>query len=123
MIVDKVDLLLHMLGYQNPNITFTEFQVNNLFKEVTQLVEEIGEPFSKKKFDLILHNDDINTTVYIELQLRHIAGLKEDVSSQIMNEAHKKGVSLIKRGTLKQILLMKKQLEENQLTTSIRVCK
>lgn len=123
MKVDKADLLLHMLGYENRNITFSDYQINNLFKEVIVLVEEIGEPLNKKEYDLILHNDEINTTVFIEIQLRRVANLPEDDSIRVMNEAHTKGVSLIKKGTLSDIIIMKKELEDHSLTTSIRVCK
>jgi ATP-dependent Clp protease adaptor protein ClpS len=96
-----------------------ELRRDQLFEmEFNDILESLGITFSKE-FNLILHNDNINSFIDVVVALYEVCKLSNEKSFSVMMEAHTKGRSIVSNGNLDELHDMKINLQGKGLTVSL----
>jgi ATP-dependent Clp protease adapter protein ClpS len=96
-----------------------ELQRRELFEsELDEILDRLGITFSED-FNLILHNDSINTMLHVVISLTEVLALSNEMSLRKMIEAHEKGRSTLKNGNLDELHYLKIGLEHRGLTITL----
>ncbi len=100
-----------------------ELKRNQLFEsELDGILEKLGITFSEE-FNLILHNDNINSFIDVVVALYEVCKLSNEKSFSVMMEAHTKGRSIVRNGNLDELHYMKINLQSKGLTASLEHAK
>lgn len=113
-IFDKYDMLLEMLQYH-----YSGLYSNHLIYNESAAIELAEELEFEGKYELVLCNDDVNDMIHVVLALYEVCQLDNEEAMCRMNEAHQTGGAVILRKKFAELILVKKQLEERNLTCEI----
>ena len=83
---------------------------------------EFDEAYSveeEKQFNLILHNDDVNTFDHVIDSLVDICSHDSIQAEQCANIVHYNGKCDVKKGEFEKLILMKEQLDHKGLSVTI----
>lgn len=70
-------------------------------------------------YRVLLHNDDINTTVHVVRSLVEVTPLSAARATRVMLEAHLRGVALILTTHRERAELYREQLQSRSLTVTV----
>lgn len=68
---------------------------------------------------VLLHNDDVNTDVFVVRTLMELVRLQPDAAVRVMLEAHQKGVALVMTAHKERAELVREQFASKGLTATI----
>lgn len=71
------------------------------------------------KYNVILHNDDVNDMLYVMETLCTVLGIDEQTAYGFMMEAHNTGKSIVKTSELEHAEFYKQGLQDKSLTATI----
>lgn len=92
----------------------------SIFDKVKSIfVSSLEKLYSKKEYDLILHNDNSVDGFMVISNIIDIVGLERTESTNIVMDAHTIGRSLIGTFDEKTAFEYKKQLDEKGITTTL----
>lgn len=109
-------MLLEMLHY-NYRGKHSEYLKYNE-KDAIELAEEL-EIDIKGEYALVLCNDDINDMIHVVLSLYEVAKLDNEAAMEKMMIAHRTGGAVILQRKFTELVTVKKELEERNLTCVI----
>ena len=109
-------MLLEMLHYNYTGKHSGHLKYNE--RVAIELAEEL-EIDIRGEYALVLCNDDINDMIHVVLALYEVANLNNEDAMGKMMEAHKTGGAAILRRKFGELLPVKKELEERNLTCVI----
>jgi ATP-dependent Clp protease adapter protein ClpS len=96
-----------------------ELRRDQLFEEeFNDILESLGITLSEE-FNLILHNDNINSFIDVVVALFEVCKLSNEKSFSVMMEAHTNGRSIVRNGSLDELHYMKINLQSKGLTVSL----
>jgi len=97
----------------------SEFRRDQLFvSELDEILEKLGITFSEE-FNLILHNDNINSFIDVVVALYEVCKLSNEKSFSVMMEAHTKGRSIVRNGNLDVLHYLRLRLEKRGLSVTL----
>ena len=100
-------------------ISLKEFQEQQLVEsELNDILIKNGITFSED-FNLILHNDHINSFIDVVVALYEVCKLSNEKSVSVMMEAHTKGRSVVRNGNIDDLHYMRLGLERRGLTATL----
>jgi len=76
--------------------------------------EKLQEPAK-----VIVYDDPVNLMEYVVIVFRRIFGYSKDKATELMNEVHHKGRSIVWEGELEKAELFTQQLQQYQLNASV----
>lgn len=85
-------------------------------------ISESSETLSKEEelHSLILYNDEVNTFDFVIESLVEVCGHDFMQAENCALIAHYKGKCVVKRGTLKELAVMKRELDFRDLTVDVK---
>ncbi len=85
-------------------------------------ISESSETLSREEelHSLILYNDEVNTFDFVIESLVEVCGHDIMQAENCALIAHYKGKCIVKRGTLKELALMKRELDFRDLTVDVK---
>ena len=87
---------------------------------MTDLLNDLGiKNADCIEYKLIIWNDHVNNMLDVILALYEICKLTPEQASQVMIEAHNKGKSVVKTGSLGELKIMKQGLNDRNLEATI----
>lgn len=117
---DKYDLLLEALGYKSLTAPIPEIYMEENLELIIELSDELGVSLETESHNLILWNDDVNDMMHVTLALYEICKLDNEDSMRVMLEAHNKGKSIARSGSIDELLLMASGLRERNINATIQ---
>lgn len=124
MTADKYDVLLVLLGYESKQCKLSTETIDRHYEGACELAEEIGIEISyEDQYSLVLWNDEVNDMIHVVLALYEVCKLSNEDAMRVMLKAHKKGKSIVKNGTYKEMDSMRAGLNKRNLTASIHQSK
>ena len=98
------------------NDSMVEIRVDKM----TEMLDELGIKNSMDDiYNLILWNDNVNDMVHVVISLYEICNLSNEDCIRITTDAHNKGKSLIKKGSFENLTILKRKLNDRNLTVTI----
>lgn len=87
---------------------------------MTDLLNELGINTSNNKvYKLLIWNDHVNNMVDVIMALYQICKLSPSDAERVMIEAHEKGKAVVKTGSIEELTIMKKGLNDRNLEATI----
>lgn len=124
MTADKYDVLLELLGFKSTQYKLSAESIDRHYEGACELAEEIGIKISyEDQYSLVLWNDEVNDMIHVVLALYEVCKLSNEDAMRVMLKAHKKGKSIAKIGTYKEMDSMRAGLNKRNLTASIHLSK
>lgn len=124
MTSDKYDVLLEILGYGSMQFKLSCETIDKHYEGACEFAEEIGIKISyEDQYSLVLWNDEVNDMIHVVVALYEVCKLSNEDAMRIMLKAHKKGKSIVKTGTFKEMDSMKAGLNDRNLSASIHQSK
>ncbi len=89
----------------------------------TEVLPEISEEESSdldQPWHVIVFNDPVNLMSYVTMVIRRIFGYSREKAETMMLDVHQKGKCIVWTGLKEQAELYVKQLQEHQLSSSMK---
>jgi hypothetical protein len=113
---DEYDMLLEMLNY---HYTGKHSKLLKYNESVAIRLAERLDIDIEGRYELVLCNDDVNDMIHVVLALYEVAKLNNEDAMQRMVEAHQTGGAVILRRSFAELIPVKNQLEDRNLTCVI----
>jgi len=113
---DEYDMLLEMLNhpYSGKHSNFLKYNESVAIRLAEELEIDIAG-----KYELVLCNDNVNDMIHVVLALYEVCQMDNEEAMCRMNEAHQTGGAVLLSKSFCELLIVKKQLEDRNLTCVI----
>lgn len=110
------EMLDSVIRNMNCNVSDTDTD------QMTKLLNELGIKDSKSDiYNLILWNDHVNDIMDVIISLYEVCKLSNEDCIRVTMEAHNKGKSVVKRGSLDEMSKLKQGLNDRNLEATVEI--